>query len=156
YSNLQLDPSAAWYDRNSPNFLAAQVVIPQFLARQQADDPVQVTYGAVPVPVAVTYFVGMSGVGLDTAKDLPGEAVAHKIGVFGYDRVTQVADVKTGLDKVIVLIQVKTRPPDRPTPWIAGGGATIRGVSDDPLELSVVEPFVCTSYQGKPGTVAIM
>ena len=39
------------------------------------------------------------------------------------------------------------------TPWLAGGGATVRGVSDGP---DAVKPFVCTEYQGKRGTFAIM
>ena len=36
--------------------------------------------------------------------------------------------------------------------WIAGGGSTIRGVS----ETESVKPFVCTKYNGKDGTYAIM
>ena len=39
------------------------------------------------------------------------------------------------------------------TPWLAGGGATVRGVSDGP---DAVKPFVCTEYQGKRGTFAVM
>src|SRR5262249_20003447 len=105
YGDIPLDRNAAWSDSNSPNYLAAQVVIPQFLARHQASDPGQVAYGALSMPVAVTYFVGMAGVGLDAAEyDANDKAVAHKLGVFGYDRVTKGSDIQNGLYKAILLI----------------------------------------------------
>ncbi|HEV3237251.1 MAG TPA: hypothetical protein VGZ25_09705, partial [Gemmataceae bacterium] len=72
-----------------------------------------------------------------------------KLGVFGYDRVTTVAEITDGPEQTIALIQV---PPHFKTPWLAGGGSTVRGVS----ETDGVAPFVCTEYKGKPGTFAIM
>jgi hypothetical protein len=75
--------------------------------------------------------------------------VAKKLGVFGYDRVTKLDDIKDGLEQTIVAIQV---PTEVKSAWLAGGGSTIRGVP----ETDPVLPFVCTEYNGKPGTFAIM
>src|SRR5262249_29140265 len=101
-------------------------------------------------PVAGIHFVGMGGLGLDAAEYSASDpAVAKKLGVFGYDRETRVADITDGLDQTIVLIQV---PPSFKTCWLSAGGSTIRGVpEDDP-----VAPFVCITYKGKRGTFAIM
>ena len=105
-------------------------------------------------PLAATHFVGMAGVGLDAADyRMDDKAVANKIGVFGYDRSTKLTDIKAP-DKTIALIQVK---PEDAAPWIAGGGSTVRGVSDDPSDPSAVKPFVCTQdADGHDGTVAVM
>jgi len=53
-------------------------------------------------------------------------------------------------------------PPEHKAPWLAGGGATVRTVSDEPKD-SPIAPFVCCLYpgkeakwQGKRGTLAIM
>jgi hypothetical protein len=48
-----------------------------------------------------------------------------------------------------MIIQV---PADYKASWMAGGGSTIRGVA----EADSVRPFVCTTYNGKRGTYAIM
>jgi hypothetical protein len=69
--------------------------------------------------------------------------------------VTKPGDVKDGLDKTIVLLQV---PQGEEGAWIAGGGSTVRGVSED---ADCVRPFVCGKYKmpkgGEvPGTFAIM
>ena len=59
-------------------------------------------------------------------------------------------DVKDGLDKTIVLLQV---PASQKTPWLAGGGATVRGVGEGP---DAMRQFICADYQGKHGTFAVM
>ena len=41
-------------------------------------------------------------------------------------------------------------------PWLAGGGSTVRGISDDPKDSDVIGPFVCVKHEGKDGTYAIM
>ena len=43
-------------------------------------------------------------------------------------------------------------PPDYKTPWLAGGGSTVRGVP----EQDSIRSFVCTEYQNRRGTYAIM
>jgi hypothetical protein len=100
---------------------------------------------------AATHFVGIAGVGLDAAEYRADDPATAKLrGVFGYDLVTKPGEIKDGLESTIVLLQV---PTDHKAPWTAGGGSTIRGVSED---LDCVQPFVCTEYQGKRGTFAIM
>src|SRR5262249_15309884 len=109
--------------------------------------------------LAATHFVGIAGLGLDAAEYDNQNA---RRGVFGYDRVTAKDDVKDGLANTIVLIRV---PSDIKAPWLAGGGATVRGVSEEANE-NPVAPFVCTTYPagpdekskwvGKRGTIAVM
>jgi flagellar basal body-associated protein FliL len=145
YAGLQVDPKKSWQEGDNLN--VAGIVIPQFLARSSAAASPRVQYPGVPPVVAMTNYVGVAGVGLDAAEYAPGNPNA---GVFGYYRETKPADVKRGLDKTIALLQV---PAEELTPWLAGGGATVRGVSDGP---DAVKPFVCTEYQGKRGTFAVM
>jgi hypothetical protein len=63
--------------------------------------------------------------------------------------VTTLSQITDGLENTIAVLQI---PPDFKTPWLAGGGSTIRGVP----ETDSIRPFVCTEYQGKRGTFAIM
>jgi len=136
--------------REEENLTAAQTLIPAFLA---ADYPETTWWGLFPgvnAPVANTHFVGIGGIGLDAAEYQAGDSsVAKRLGVFGYDRITRVDDVKDGLANTIVAIQV---PPTFKSPWLAGGGSTIRGVP----EKDSIKPFVCATYNGKRGTFAIM
>jgi hypothetical protein len=100
---------------------------------------------------AATHFVGMAGVGLDAAEYGASDPATAKLrGIFGYDRETKKEEIKDGPANTILLIQV---PLDPKSPWIAGGGSTVRGVSED---RDCVQPFVCNEYQGKRGTFAIM
>jgi hypothetical protein len=142
-----------WYD-DPVVIKAGMTVIPQFLS---PSSPGNLTY-FVPYPNlpvkgewAATHFVGVAGVGLDAAEYRGDDPATAKLrGVFGYDRETKKSDIKDGLDQTIVLIQVPASPK---SPWIAGGGSTVRGVSED---RDCVNPFVCLEYQGKRGTLAIM
>jgi uncharacterized protein (TIGR03067 family) len=123
--------------------------------------PAYITFPGMPGELlAATHFVGISGVGLDAAEygnDNP------KRGIFGWDRVTRKDDVKDGLDKTIALLLVRG---EHKAPWLAGGGATVRSISDNDEDGKPIAPFVCTTYPGKPdapskfdgkrGTIAIM
>jgi hypothetical protein len=132
------------------NRFVCQTLIPYFLASDSPPTAWWVNYPGMDYPVASTHFVGIAGIGLDAAGySATDPAVAKKLGIFGYDRATKLEDVKDGLDKTIVLLQV---PTDVKTCWLAGGGSTIRGVP----EIDPVQPFVCTIYNGKQGTFAIM
>jgi hypothetical protein len=158
YKEIKFEDKRPW-NEDLMNMRAGLTVIPQFVAPVASDNPMYY-YVAYPNLVvkgpsssmwAATNFVGMAGVGLDAAEYRANDpATAKKRGVFGYDRETKKADIKDGLDQTIALIQVPTEPK---SPWIAGGGSTVRGVSED---LDCVQPFVCTEYQGKRGTFAIM
>jgi hypothetical protein len=151
------DKNKTWYEDPS-NIKAGMAVIPYFVvppAKPENEFYYYVTYPNLPVKEptlwAATHFVGIAGVGFDAAEYRADDPATAKLrGVFGYDRETKKADIKDGLEQTIVLIQV---PPEPKAPWIAGGGSTVRGVSED---LDCVKPFVCTDYQGKRGTFAIM
>ncbi len=156
FQNLKLDGEKGWYE-GFTNQKAGLTVIPQFVAPMPSNNPLYfyVQYPNIhadgPGLWAATHFVGMAGVGLDAAEYRADDAATAKLrGVFGYDRETKKADIKDGLDQTIVLIQV---PPEPKAPWIAGGGSTVRGISED---LECVQPFVSSEHQGKRGTFAIM
>jgi hypothetical protein len=148
YDLLQTQAGKSWH--GPENIIAASTLIPYFVDPKAPDKSWWVSYPGADGQVAATHFVGVAGVGLDAAEYAADDpAVAKKLGAFGYDRVTQVADVKDGPDRTIMMLQV---PPLFKTPWLAGGGSTIRGVP----EVESVKPFVCATYKGKRGTYAIM
>jgi hypothetical protein len=160
----KLDESLGWNE--GANLQIAHRVVPQLLAPKiKETGSIAISYPGMPgLPLSATHWVGMGGLGMDAAEYLPGNtATDKKLGVFGYDRVTRKEDVKDGLDKTIALILV---PGDHAAPWLAGGGATVRGVSDDDNDGKPIAPFVCTTYPAKPdvkskfdgkrGTLAIM
>ncbi len=147
FGNLrqQIDGArASWQE--SPNLRAASMMIPQFISHSDMSAAPLVRYPGVPLDVAVTDYIGVAGRGMDAADYPAGDP---RDGIFGYDRETKPADVKDGLDKTIALLQI----PAGKTPWMAGGGATVRGVSEGPDALT---PFVCADYQGRRGTFAVM
>ena len=143
---------ASWNE--PPNLAIAMTVIPQFLAPLPPDKPYSyyIQYPTIKgMPVAATHFVGIAGIGLDAAEYRSDDPATAKLrGIFGYDRETKPEEIKDGLAETILLLQV---PADHKSPWMAGGGSTVRGVSED---LDCVQSFVCTEYQGKRGTFAIM
>jgi len=145
----QINPKAkSW--REDENLMAAQTLIPAFLAAGYPDTTWWGLFPGVNAPVANTHFVGIAGIGMDAAEYQANDpSVAKKLGVFGYDRITRADDVKDGLGNTIVAIQV---PATFKSPWLAGGGSTIRGVP----EKDSIKPFVCASHNGKRGTFAIM
>jgi hypothetical protein len=112
-------------------------------------------YPGIPFPLGGTHFVGISGVGPDAA-EYAGNDPAHvtQLGVFGYDRITPLAEIQKnrGLSNTMVMAQVPYNGPGGVTPWMAGGGSTVRGVP----EKDSVKPFVSTTHDGKPGTYALM
>ncbi|HZY84441.1 MAG TPA: DUF1559 domain-containing protein [Gemmataceae bacterium] len=146
FRDLPTDREQSW--DQGVNLQAAEKVVPQFLALGKGDKPLALylEYPGKPGKFVATNFVGVAGLGYDAADYAANDpAAAKKLGVFGYDRVTKPGDVKDGLDKTIVLIQV---PHEQQAPWIAGGGSTVRGVSEDG---DCVRPFVCAKYKMKPG-----
>lgn len=155
FRDWKIDPDAAWNE--GKNLFVATRIVPPLIYNKSSTNTgsVLVTYPGQPdVPVAATHFVGMAGLGLDAAEyRLGDQATANKVGIFGYDRVVKKADIKDGLDKTIALIMV---PGEHKAPWLAGGGATVRGVPDDPETTKPIAPFVCLTHNGKKGTLAIM
>src|SRR5207247_709057 len=101
-------------------------------------------------PMPVTHFVGMAGVGPD-APTLPKED--PRAGIFGYDRQIKVEDIKDGVSNTIYMIQTD---PVTAGPWIAGGGATVRGTSTSGADIGVPGGFVSPNYNGKEGVWILM
>jgi len=164
YRDWKLDAARSWNEE--PNLATAGRVLPLVLAHRLANlSPARINYpGLQDSFLGATHFVGVAGLGLDAPEYQSGDAAtAKKRGIFGYDRVTKRSDVRDGLDKTIALILV---PADHKAPWLAGGGATVRAVSDEGEDTTPLAPFVCINYpskkgeaskfDGKPGTLAIM
>jgi hypothetical protein len=148
FKELLFKPEKSWNE--GENLLTAQVTIPQFLS---PGDPknAHVHYPGKVGLFATTRFVAVAGVGLDAASyDAKDPNLAKKVGIFGYDRVTKVDDIRDEAENTIALIQI---PSGQITPWLAGGGATVRGISEGD---DAIKPFVCAEYKGKRGTFAVM
>jgi hypothetical protein len=148
FKDLEFDAEKSWNE--GKNLLTAQVLVPQFLSPGDAGHA-RVRYPGKSGVFASTRFVGVAGVGLDAASYPAGNAaVAKKTGVFGYDRVTKPDDIRDEAENTIAVLQV---PAGQISPWMAGGGSTLRGISegDNPIK-----PFVCVEYKGKKGTYAVM
>jgi hypothetical protein len=158
-----LDPDLSWNEGRNLRF--AHRMVPQFVNLNLPNPPeAYIQYPGMEgsQPVAATHFVGISGVGRDAAEYRADDpATAKKLGIFGYYRITRKEEVKDGLARTILLLQV---PGDHKAPWLAGGGSTVRGVSED---ADCVQEFVCLVYPGKAdgtkskfdgkrGTLAIM
>ena len=106
YKNMKL--SGSWrpeYDLTAKpprltdeNARMANVLVPAFLDPETSHLDWWVTLASVPnYRCAATQFVGVAGLGLESA-DLPKDdpTVANRLGVFGYDRDTMLADIKDG------------------------------------------------------------
>jgi uncharacterized protein (TIGR03067 family) len=132
------------------NLLVAHRVVPHFLmpSAPEAGSMLIAYPGKGEWLFGATHFVGVSGLGLDAAEYVPGNSETDKKrGVFGWDRVTRLAEIKNP-DKTIVLLLVRG---EHKAPWLAGGGATVRAVSDDDEDGKPIAPFVCTTFPSKPG-----
>ncbi len=131
-----------WRDPN--NWLAGKAIVPEFLDPMYPDATRHVNVAGVPVDFGATHFVAIAGVGLD-APTYPRDDPAYiaKRGVFSYDKSATYKDIQEGrgVSNTITLIQVPHDGPAGVTPWIAGGGATIRGVP----EKNSIAPFVLST-----------
>lgn len=131
--------------RDDENITPASVLVPNFLAPGSVKSTWYVSYPAIEPELAATHFVGMAGVGLDAAtypRDHPDA------GIFSYDYRTSLADV-SNKSKTIFMIQV---PPGFHSPWIAGGGSTIRGVP----QTKSVQPFLSLNDKHERTTTVVM
>jgi len=152
YTRIQFD--ASW--RDPANWMTAHTLIPEFLDPGYPETTRFVSYPGIRFPLVGTHFVGIAGVGQD-APDYSADdpAVAAKLGVFGYDRTTSLDDIRKnrGLSQTGVMVQVPYDGPAGITPWMAGGGSTLRGVP----EKDSIKPFVSTTNnEGKRGTFVLM
>jgi len=148
----QIDPRLPWYDEK--NLSGAEAWLPQALCPWYPSQEWRASSPLVPDgrQVGATHFVAIAGVGLDAARYNPKDpAYARKVGITGYDWGSTLEEITDGLDKTIYLMQTA---PGLSQPWLAGGGATVRGLNEnDPLD-----GFRHTfgTPEGKPGTFALM
>jgi hypothetical protein len=159
YNKVNFD--ATW--RDPSHWIAGRTLVPQFIDPRYPDAARSVTPDGLPLDFAATHFVGIAGVGLDAASYPPGDpAFVAKRGVLGYEKSATLEEVKKGrgLSNTVLLVQVPHDGVAGVTPWIAGGGATLRGVP----EKNSIAPFVLTTdrdgrpieHKGKRGTYALM
>ncbi len=144
----QIQRDKQWRDER--NLKAGSVLVPEFLDPRYPDRTWYAGLDSLGSRIqASTHYVGLSGVGLE-AGDYKSDdaAVAKKLGVFGYERTTNIKDATDGMANTIYVIQV---PPGHQRPWIAGGGATVMGVP----EQRSIRPFV-NKHKDKRGTYVVM
>jgi hypothetical protein len=151
YGRIDFDKS--WKD--PANWLAARTIVPEFL---DPSFPRRVRLAAapsLPLEAAATHYVGLAGIGLDAAEYSASDpAVVNKLGVFGYDRAASLKEIREGrgLANTILLIRTPHDGPAGVTPWMAGGGSTVRTVP----EKDSAEPFFSTESDGTRGTYVLM
>jgi hypothetical protein len=149
FDHVEVKAEQRW---DSPvNIKVAELIVPHYIVRTKGTAGFRASSPLASSDVGASHWVAMAGVGPEAARYPAGD---KRAGIFGYDRVTRLDDIpKDRLVKVIALIQV---PADTVCPWIAGGGATLRGVSDDPKD-NPLQPFLSEFPAKKErGTFAIM
>lgn len=157
----RLAVDASW--RDPANWLAARTVVPEFQDPTYPDAARFVNVSGLGVDLAATHVVGIAGVGLDAGeygRDDP--AMVARRGVLSYEKSATIAEIQKGhgLSQTILTVQVPHDGLTGVSPWIAGGGSTLRGVPDK----NSIAPFVLTTdrdgkpitYQGRQGTFATM
>lgn len=164
----RIDRTKPWYalerakpDEKTPDKLGEVLVdnlspggewVPQLLVPYYPQSAWRATSQYAPEhTLGATNYVAISGTGLDSARYDPNSP-AHKklVGITGYGWGSKAEEVTDGLANTIYLIQ--TPPGGLPQPWIAGGGATVRGFDEnDPIA-----GFKSTHPGGKEGTYALM
>jgi hypothetical protein len=131
-----LKTNLAWYDeQNLPERGQdrAGAWVPELLVSHYPQSAWRATSPFAPDHVlGATNYVAIAGVGLDIARENPADpAFKKKVGMTGYGWGSKVEEVTDGLSNTIYLMQT---PPGLQQPWIAGGGATVRGIDpDDPM-----------------------
>lgn len=140
-------PDKSW--RDPENARIGRVAVPHFL--NPSTDKYYTKVRGIDHELAVSHFVGMAGVGPDAPyydrKD-------PRAGIFGYDRQASRAEVTDGLSNTILLIQ---NDPALAGPWIAGGGATVRGTSlKGDRDVGQRGGFMSPNYNGKEGVWVMM
>lgn len=127
------------------NLPVAATVIPEFL--NPLDD--QETWKGRPLHgAALTHFVGVAGVGDRNvvAGTLP--RTDPRAGVFGYEEVAKPEDIEDGLSNTVMVLGAG----ELAGPWIAGGGATVRGARSP-----YFDDVTGFGTKGKePGTFAVL
>jgi hypothetical protein len=131
-----LHPKLAWYDEKNlpaPGQDRAGAWVPELLVPYYPQTAWRATSPLAPDHVlGATNYVAVAGVGLDVARASPASPEFKKlVGITGYDWGSKLEEITDGPATTIYLLQT---PPALQQPWIAGGGATVRGLDpNDPL-----------------------
>jgi hypothetical protein len=145
-----VNKNLAWYD--DKNLPAAGAWVPELLVPYYPQSAWRANSPYAPDHVlGATNYVGVAGVGLDAARYNPADPeMKTKVGITGYGWGSKAEEVTDGLANTIYLLQT---PPGLQQPWLAGGGATVRGLDErDPMAgFRFTHPG-----QAKPGTYALM
>jgi hypothetical protein len=157
YNFINFDHS--W--RDPSNWIAGRTLVPEFLDPRFPDGSRRLINPDMPFELAATHFVGIAGVGLDAA-DYAADDPRYdlKRGILGYESSRGLKEVDHGLSNTVLMIEVPHDGPAGVTPWIAGGGSTLRGVPDK----NSIAPFVLSTdrdgkgirYKDERGTYAVM
>ena len=145
-----VNKNLAWYDER--NLEAAGAWVPELLVPDYPQSAWRATSPFAPDHVlGATNYVAIAGVGLDIARVNPNDpAFKTKVGITGYGWGSKAEEVTDGLSNTIYLMQT---PPGLQQPWIAGGGATVRGLD----ETNPMGAFKYTQRgQTKQGTYVLM
>ena len=152
----RVDTKKAWYafERNAPdprtpdkpgrilvdNLAPAGEWVPELLVPYYPQAAWRATSPFAPDHVfGATNYVAVAGVGLDIPRaaidpksgQILDPALRKKAGMTGYGWGSKAEEVTDGLSNTIYLMQT---PPGLQQPWIAGGGATVRGLDEtDPM-----------------------
>ncbi len=142
----RIDQTKPWLDERNLAFSAA--VIPQF---QNPSDDRKVWKGYPFDGMGLSHFVGMAGVE-DRRTVVAGELPRSdpRAGVFGYDKVAKRSDITDGESQTILLIGAGKIA----SPWVQGGGATIRGAREPYFDK--LTGFGSVGNESKPGSAATM
>ena len=120
YSKFALDKK--WSDKG--NLQSCAQIIPEFL--NPSDD--RLRWKGYPFEnFALTHFVGMSGI--EDARNVVAAKLPRsdpRAGIFGYDGIATPAEITDGTSNTIMVLGGG----ELASPWIMGGGATIRGARE--------------------------
>ncbi|MCE9525519.1 MAG: DUF1559 domain-containing protein [Planctomycetales bacterium] len=118
----KFDLSKPWRDKQ--NLQNCARIIPEFL--NPADD--RLRWKGYPFEdFALTHFVGMSGI--EDARNVVAAKLPRsdpRAGIFGYDAIATPAEITDGTSNTIMVLGGG----EIASPWIMGGGATIRGARE--------------------------
>jgi len=113
--NVNLQDSAKWDDNEeASNVQMAMFMNPSSTVAHRVGEP------------GFTDYAGWAGVG----KDAPTEKCKpDKMGIFGYDRVSRIANITDGTSNTVMVSDVL---PKTHGPWAQGGKSTIRALTSKP------------------------
>lgn len=151
-----LRPGLAWYDKDNlpaPGLDRAGAWVPELLVPDYPQSAWRAVSPMAPDHVlGATNYVAIAGSGINVARADPTSPTfpKTKVGMTGYGWGSKPADVTDGLSNTVYMMQT---PPGLQQPWIAGGGATVRGFDEN-------DPMGAFRYpqrgRTKPGSYALM